>query len=351
MRRAATGVFDGSTEVLGSAMFDWNDLRFLLAIAREGSTLAAAKTLNVSQPTVQRRLAALEHSIKRKLVERHPTGYRLTELGKLLFPYAEDVERSVASLRRQIASGDQDLGGTLRVTCPEGMASRLFAPLIESFRGKYPELRVDLIMTDRRLDLANGEAEVAVRIHEPGDGSLVARKIAESLWAIYASRSYVRAHGRLDSWDDLQRHAVIAFGGELADNHAGRWLKQTAPLARIAATGNSMLGMLAAVKSGAGLAPLRRLLGGSEDDLEAELGPVPELSTSVYLVMHADLRSTPRVRAFCDFIAAEVRRFRPLLSGHLEEVAAASTNVEGPRAGDEKGKAWGDGSHRPDGTR
>jgi DNA-binding transcriptional LysR family regulator len=309
-------------------MFDWDDLRFLLAIAREGSTLAAAKALRVSQPTVQRRLAALEEGIGRRLVERHPTGYRLTGFGTLLLPHAEDVERSVAALRRRIASGGQEPGGTLRVTCPEGMASRLLAPLIESFRARHPELRVDLIMTDRRLDLANGEAEVAVRVHEPGDGSLVARKVAESPWAVYASRSYIRRHGRPRGREDLAHHAVVAFGGELADNHAGRWLKETAPLARIAATGNSMLGVLAAVKSGAGLAPLPMLLGGSEDDLEPVLAPVPELGTKVYLVMHPDLRSTPRVRAFCDFVVAEIARFRPLLTGHSGEVAPAS--AEGP---------------------
>ena len=150
-------------------MFDWNDLRHLLAVAREGSTLAAAKALDVSQPTVQRRLAALEESIGRKLVERHPTGYRLTELGKALLPHAEDVERSVEAFQRQLMSEGEELTGTLRVTCPEGMASRLLAPVIETFREKYPELRVDLIMTDRRLDLAKGEAEVALRMHEPGD--------------------------------------------------------------------------------------------------------------------------------------------------------------------------------------
>jgi DNA-binding transcriptional LysR family regulator len=280
---------------------------------------------------VQRRIAALEQSIRRELVERHPTGYRLTEFGKALVPHAEEVERSVAALGRQITSGGQELGGTLRVTCPEGMASRLLAPLIEDFRARYPELRVDLIMTDRRLDLAKGEAEVALRIHEPGEGSLVARRIAESLWAVYASRSYVQHHGRPQSWEDLEHHAVVAFGGELADNHAGRWLKESAPGARIAATGSSMLGVLGAVKSGAGLAPLPILLGGSENDLLPVLAPVPELSTKVYLVMHADLRSTPRVRAFCDFVVAEVKRFRPLLAGYPEEVTPALTNtVEDP---------------------
>ena len=116
---------------------------------------------------MQRRLAALEERIGRKLVEHYPTGYRLTELGKALLPRAADVERSVEAFQRQLMSAGEDLTGTLRVTCPEGMASRLLAPVIEAFREKHPGLRVDLIMTDRRLDLAKGEAEVALRIHDP----------------------------------------------------------------------------------------------------------------------------------------------------------------------------------------
>src|SRR5262245_1332995 len=233
-------------------MFDWNDLRYFLAVAREGSTLSAAKALGVSQPTVQRRLAALEERIARKLVERHPTGYRLTELGKTLFPHALDVERSVAAFQRQLLSEGSELKGTLRVTCPEGMASRLLAPLIESFRLKYPALRVDLIMTDRRLDLAKGEAEVALRMHEPGDEALVARKIADSPWAIYASQSYIERCGRPRRLEDLNLHAIIAFDTEMAANHAGPWLRKVAPQATVAARGNSMMGVLAAVKSGAG---------------------------------------------------------------------------------------------------
>lgn len=300
-------------------MFDWNDLRYFLAVAREGSTLAASKALGVSQPTVQRRLSALEERIKRKLVEHHPTGYRLTELGKSLFPHAEDIERTITAFQRQLMSGGQELNGTLRVTCPEGMASRLLAPLIESFRAKYPELRVDLIMTDRRLDLAKGEAEVAVRMQQPGDESLIARKIADAPWSVYASRSYIKRHGRPQREEDLDYHAVIEFGGELAQIQASRWLRSTAPRATVAARGNSMLGVLAAVKSGAGLAPLPMLLGGGEEDLETVLAPIPEIGSKIYTVMHADLRRTARVRAFCDFVAAEIVLFRPLLVGDTKK--------------------------------
>ena len=305
-------------------MFDWNDLRYLLAIARGGSTLSAAKALGVSQPTVQRRLAALEERIGRKLVEHHPTGYRLTELGKALFPHAVDVERSVEAFQRQLMSAGEELTGTLRVTCPEGLASRLLAPVIEAFREKHPELRVDLIMTDRRLDLAKGEAEVALRIHEPGDDQLIARRIANSPWAIFASRSYIKRYGRPQRCEDLDQHAIIEFAGELADNHAARWLRSVAPKATIAIRGNSMLGVLAAVKSGAGLAPLPMLLGGSEDGLEPVLELIPEIDTKLYLVIHADLKRTPRVRAFCDFVAAEMARLRPLITGTANERATLS---------------------------
>jgi molybdate transport repressor ModE-like protein len=307
-------------------MFDWNDLRYLLAIAREGSTLSAAKALGVSQPTVQRRLAALEERIDRKLVEHHPTGYRLTDLGRTLIPHAEEVERSVAAFQRQVMSVGKELSGTLRVTCPEGVASRLLAPMIEAFQAKYPELRVDLIMTDRRLDLSKGEAEVAVRMHEPGDASLIARRIADSAWGIYASRSYIKRHGRPQRYEDLDHHAVVEFAGEMADNQAGRWLRKTAPQARVAARANSMLGVLASVKTGAGLAPLPMMLGGSEDGLEAVLSPVPEIGSRIYLVMHSDLRRTARVRAFCDFIAAEVARLRPYLMGDARIVDDPSTD-------------------------
>lgn len=170
-------------------------------------------------------------------------------------------------------------------------------------------------MTDRRLDLAKGEAEVAVRMHEPGDESLVARRIADAPWAIDASPSYIARHGRPQGVEDLARHAVIEFDGEMAANHAGRWLKAAAPGARIAARGNSMLGVLAAVKSGAGLAPLPMLLCRAEDGLEPVLASLPELDSRMYLVMHANLRRAARVRAFCDFLVEEVARLRPLLSG------------------------------------
>ena len=196
--------------------FDWNDLRYFLAVARTGSTIAAAKDLGVNQSTVQRRLAALEEAIGRELVERLPVGYRLTSFGEELRPHAEQVETAIACFDRKIASTDTAPSGTVRLTCSEGMAYRFIPRMLDVFHTRYPSLRVDLLIADEYLDLAKGEADIALRAGESKDSSLISRKLADTPWAIYASRSYVGRHGRAEAAADLNRHAVIAFDGYLA---------------------------------------------------------------------------------------------------------------------------------------
>jgi DNA-binding transcriptional LysR family regulator len=301
-----------------SGVFDWNDLRYFLAVARSGSTHAAAKALGVSQPTVQRRLAALEAETGRKLFERHPTGYRLTKLGEALLPDAVRIEDDVAAFARRLKSRDEALSGVLHVTCAEAMAPRFVTPLVAEFESAHPGLKVELIMTDRFLDLAKGEADIAVRADSPGAGALVFRKIADVPWTLYASRSYVDRHGRPQSLAEINRHAVVGFAGEMANNHAGLWLRAAAPAAALAAHGNTMLGIVAAVKSGAGIAPLPMMLAEPEDDLVRLFDAIPEINSRICLVTHQDLRQSPRVRAFFDFATARADRFRPLLRGEAK---------------------------------
>src|SRR5882757_5787609 len=124
-------------------MFDWNDLRHLLAVAREGSTLRAAKAMGISQPTVHRRLAVLEKSLGCTLVERHASGYKLTELGKELQQYAAGVEQAVEALQHHVISHDKVITGVVRVTCSTTIAGRLArARFLEMFLERHPGLRV-----------------------------------------------------------------------------------------------------------------------------------------------------------------------------------------------------------------
>jgi DNA-binding transcriptional LysR family regulator len=298
-------------------MLDWNDLRHFLAVARHGSTIAAAKALGVNQSTVHRRLCELERQLGHRLVERHPSGYRLTAVGEELRPLAERIETAVQDLERRAASSDADLVGTVRVTCPETVGYRMMkTPLLDAFRARYSGLRIELIMVDRVLDLAKGEADIAFRTAPPQDNALVGRKLADVPWAVFASRSYVANHGQPERLEDINKHDVIGFGGLIAEHPAARWLRSIAPDGRVAAICTTTPALVLAVKSGAGLAPLPVVAVQNEPDLVRLFGPAPVVTLHFYLVFHRDMRRTPRVRAFCDFVTEEIKAFRQLLVGH-----------------------------------
>jgi DNA-binding transcriptional LysR family regulator len=297
-------------------MFDWNDLRHLIAVARHGSTLAAAKTLGVNQSTVHRRLAELESRTGLGLVKRHPSGYRLSEVGEALIAHVHSVETAVVALERQVQALKHDLKGVIRLTCPEPTVSRIAATgLLDRFYERYPDLTVEFVTSDRYLDLAKGEADVAFRSGEPADESLVGRKICDSVWAVYASRSYVQQHGRPAGVADLGGHAIIGFDGIMRNHRAAKWLSEAVPSARIVNRNSSMLGTLAAVKAGIGVAPLPTTLGDGEETLVQVLPPVEALTRSWYLLSHPDLRRTPRIAAFVDHVLDDIPALRTALIG------------------------------------
>jgi DNA-binding transcriptional LysR family regulator len=297
-------------------MFDWNDLQHFLAVARLGSTTAAARDLNVDQSTVQRRLAELERRIGQPLVERRPTGYRLTAFGLQLLPHAQRVEESVHALEKVIRSTARELTGVVRVTCPEPIVFRISrSPLLERFRARHPGLQVEFMMSDRYLDLGKGEADVALRSGDTVDNKLVGRKLGDSLWAVYGSRAYIERHGRPSSVEELRQHALIGLDESMAGHRAAVWLRQTAPSARIAARADSVLGLVSSAKAGVGLAPMPTALGDAEQDLVRVLGPIPELSRIWRILTTKQLRRTPRVSAFFDFMVSEVDTLRPILTG------------------------------------
>lgn len=296
-------------------MLEWSDLRYFLSVARTGSTVAAARELGVNQSTVQRRIAALELQLGRKLVQRHHAGYRLTALAHELLPCAREVEQAVAAFERRLASSEEGPFGTIRLTCPEPLVDGFVAPLVARFNAAYPDIRIDLIVDERFLDLCRGEADVAVRGGLPHEGELIARKISDNPWAIYASRSYIARHGRPACAEDINRHSIVDFGEGIGHLHLAKWLRSVAPRAAVAARSNTVVGLQMASKSGVGLALLPVQLGDPESELVRVLDPLPELMSSVYLLVHPDMRRAPRIRAFIEFVFAEAASFEPLLRG------------------------------------
>jgi DNA-binding transcriptional LysR family regulator len=299
-----------------SQPLDWNDLRYFVAVARHGSTVAAARALETSQSTVQRRLTALERRIGKPLVTRSPSGYRLTELGREMVAHGERVEQAALAFEQHLAGATREVAGVLRVACPEPIVYRITrSALLERFKAKHPRLRVEFVMSDKYVDLAKGEADVALRSGDTDDAELVGRKIADSLWAVYASRAYVERHGQPARIEDLAHHALVGLDESMAKHRAATWLARVAPHGRMVARNNSVLGLVYAVKSGIGLAPLPTALGDNEPDLLRVLGPIPELRRIWRLLAHPGVRKTPRVSAFFDFIEGEIDALKPILTG------------------------------------
>jgi len=296
-------------------MFDWDDLKYLLAVARHHSTIAAGRALGLSQSTVHRRLIELERRTGRQLVIRQTSGYRLTELGQQLLPFAERVETAAREFELQVIGVGRDLTGVIRVTCPEPLVYRITqSSLIERFNARHPNLRIEFVTSDRYLDLAKGEADVALRSGDTDD-ELVGRKIADSFWAVYASKAYIGRHGRPERVEDLSRHSLVGLDESLSAHRAAKWLKDIAPDATMAARNNSVLGLMYAVKSGVGVGPLPTALGDAQEELVRVLGPIPELARSWRLLAHADMRRTPRIAAFFDFILEEREALKSILTG------------------------------------
>lgn len=297
-------------------MFDWNDLKVFLAVARHGSTVAAAKALQINQSTVQRRLAELERCVGQPLAKRHPTGYRLTEFGEGLLAHARAVGDAVQELEHRIESLRRDVVGVIRVTGPEPLVYRITqSNLLDRFHARHPGLRVEFVMSDKYLDIAKGDADVALRSGDTEDGELVGRKIGDSVWAVYASRKYIERCGQPASVEELEQHELIGFEESMARHRASQWLQQVAPRGRIVARNNSVLGLLYSAKAGVGVAALPIAIADVEPELVRVLGPVPELARIWRILTTPELRQTPRVNAFFDFIVEEIDALRPILTG------------------------------------
>lgn len=296
--------------------FDWDDLKHLLAVARHGSTLAAGRALGLDQSTVQRRLTELERRFGQALVQRQPSGYRLTDFGQALLPHAQQVEDAVTQFKQHLATAAAEVAGIIRVTCPEPIVYRITqSRLLDRFHARHPGLQLHFVMSDKYIDLHKGEADVALRSGDTDDAALVGRKIGDSIWAVYASAAYVARHGRPQQVEDLARHALVGFDDTMAQHRISAWLRKIAPDTVLVGRSNSVLGLLYAAKAGVGVAPLPIALGDAEPELVRVLEPVAELTRIWRVLTTPELRHTPRVAAFFDFIIDEIDTLRPIITG------------------------------------
>lgn len=303
-------------------MYDWNDLKAFLAVARGGSTLAAAKALNVNQTTVARRIESLESALSLKLFERGQTGSRLTEPGKDLVAEAERVERAAERFETRAAGHRRGLAGAIRVTATEILANMMLMPGIVEFRKIYPEVQVDLIVTDRPLDLEAGEADVAIRsgvLLAPSD--LIARKLVDHDFALYCSRDYAARRG-LPTPETLKDHDLIGGELEMAEGPGMGWMFRTAGGKAPVTRSNTMHNLLHAIRAGLGVGPMACQAADMDRDLVRCSPVIEEARGSSWILTRRELKDTPRVRAFIDFFVPYLLEMSRVWKAQAERLRA-----------------------------
>lgn len=299
-------------------MFDWGDLRHFLAVARGGSTLSAAKILAVNQTTVARRVAALEEALGEKLFEKTAGGYRLTEVGAAMVQNAERVETEVEAFGRMVAQRSRKLLGMIRVTTNDVLADCLLTPWLREFTQRFPVVQVETIITDRRLDISRGEADIALRANtsktEPLGEGVVVRRLATGKWGVYASKAYAAENGAPSNAGELAKHPIIAGAGELARFDPAFLKEAKAAGAVIRQASSSILNIAGAIRSGLGVGGIPCMLG--ELDPELQLCFLfDEADYDLMLITREEMRNLPHVRAFNDFIASRTAALRHMIEG------------------------------------
>jgi len=289
-------------------MLDWNDLRYFLAVARTGSTLAASRQLKVSQATVSRRITTLEQVIGVEIFSRQPSGYSLTQRGELLLPAAEAVEESILAFSHQVALETRRVSGTVRLTTVESAANAWVIPALAQLRMRCPDVRVEIITTDDNLDLGRGEADLAIRFgNRPTEETLIVRHLTDMEESFYAGHELVAQLGMPECLSDLARYPLVTTMDDTS--FINNWVSTHLPDAEIAHRTNRLSSIIASVRAGIGASILPCLMGDDIRHLVRLVPPIAELTTPGWLVTTDQARRQPHVRAVIDFIVGQIQEW------------------------------------------
>lgn len=291
-------------------MLDWNDLRYFVAVADQGSTLKAGKALRVSQTTVARRIAALEEAVGLALFDRRAAGYALTPDGEQLLRHARQVAASAEQFSQVAAAQARDHSGMVRLTTQEIFAITLLAPMLKELHDRHPEIVIEIDTQQELLELGDGEADIALRsTSQEQPAGVVGRRICIDDWTLYCSRDYAdRSGGVPRTRDQLKQHAIVGGGGGKLWLNYEAWLRSVGLEDRVAMHQSSATGLLSAVRSGFGLAVLPCVVADAEADLVRCLPPRDDHQRNLWLLTHERVRQTPRVRLVIDFLYERLMR-------------------------------------------
>lgn len=295
-------------------MINWDDLKYFLAMAEEGSLSAAARKLKVSQPTLSRRLVSLEEDVGSEVFIRTRSGLEMTEIGERLLDHARHMRDDVYSIERAITGHDANLQGTVVISCVEMLGADWLVEKTVPFRRQYPGITVDIKVENTTSDLLRREADIAVRMFRPIQNDLIGKRVATMNYGYYATKDYLAEFGTPESLSDLAGHEMIMPHDEIL----ARTAKNSKPRnssGNIAFRSNSLISLESAVKNGFGIGAYSCLRADTNPNLVRLFDDITVYSGEIWLVSHAELRRSARIRAMFDYLSDIFKQHSAALEG------------------------------------
>jgi DNA-binding transcriptional LysR family regulator len=296
---------------------DWDKLRIFHAVADAGSLTHAGEVLHLSQSAVSRQIRALEESLGTTLFHRHARGLILTEQGELLFDATSTMAKKLDAAAARIRDSEEEVFGELKVTTTVGFGTMWLAPRLVKLYDRYPDLKIDLLLEERVLDLPMREADVAIRMKEPAQADLIRKRLLNIRMRLYATPEYIARAGMPGRIEEMAKHRLICQNPSTPQVQAGAQLTQSVMAHGVHSTlmVNNYFGVLQGVLNHIGIGVLPDYLTADFPLLERVLPAVESIEVPVFLAYPEELRSSRRVNAFRDFVQEEILAYRRAQTG------------------------------------
>jgi len=306
---------------------DWSWLRDFAVVAEVGSLSEASRRLGVSQPTLTRRMSALEEQLGTEVLRRGPRGIELTEAGEAILQPILRMRDEAGQVDVAATGQGAALSGTVRVSATEGLANYWCTPALLELGRAHPAIRIEIDVRNRNANLLRREADVAIRLGRPRQHDLVARRVGEIALGLYASAEYLARFGRPASLEALAEHRFVGFDESIADTSLGRWIEGLAGQARPVFRSTSLMTQLHAVRCGWGIGTTSIFVARETPGIERVL-PEIERRSEVWIVTHPGLRRSARIRAVFDFLVERFAAERDRLAGRIPAGADPQEGVD-----------------------
>lgn len=283
-------------------MFDWDDLRVFITVARMKRVAAAARALDIDATTISRRLSRLAQALDTDLFEQVGSDRILTHRGLALFRHAESIEGSALAAVAEVKGERRSLRGHVRVSVAEGFGTRILAPGLPAFHAQHPGIHVDIVTASGFLNPSKREADMAVMLARPQRGNLSVRRIADYRLHLYASPAYLQRNDRPSDRRDLQDHVLIGYVPEFLFAPELNYLDEVLPGAEAALRSSSIGIQRRLVLDGAGIGVLPDFMAANDTRLVRLLGDDVEITRSFWLVTHRDMTKLARIMAVSELI-------------------------------------------------